>query len=121
MGNYFSLLEDYKRLSATNFELNNKLTELENEINRLKVGHSISPSSVEEFEDRFKESVEKLVNDMLENDNINSSLIPDYIERKIYMNVFKMLISIMKETIDSTSINLLNHNITFNMTPREKN
>ena len=52
---------------------------------------------------------------MLENENINSSIIPDYVERKIYTNVFTILISIMKEIIDDTSINFLNQNIKFAM------
>ena len=88
MGNLISLLEDNNRLKETNLELSSKLTKLDDEINRLKRGDLITSTSLEELEERFKDSIEKLVNDMLENDSINSSIIPDYVERKIYMNVF---------------------------------
>ena len=58
-----------------------------------------------------------MVDNMLKNDSVNSIMIPDYIEKKIYTNVFTILIGIMKEILEDTKINIFNQNISFKMEP----
>tara|TARA_Y100000389_G_C17345338_1_gene455547 strand:- start:610 stop:990 length:381 start_codon:yes stop_codon:yes gene_type:complete len=126
MGNLMSNNKDNSHnenqvLREENLKLNERLVFLEEEIKKLQVKTSISQESIEDIEKRLQESVSKMVDTMLENDNINSSLIPDYIEKKIYTNVFKLLIGLLKETLESTSINLLNQSITLKMLPKLDN
>lgn len=126
MGNLMSNNKDNSQnenqvLREENLKLNERLVFLEEEIKKLQVKTSISQESIEDIEKRLQESVSKMVDTMLENDNINSSLIPDYIEKKIYTNVFKLLIGLLKETLESTSINLLNQSITLKMLPKLDN
>lgn len=101
-------------LKHENTILSSEILDLKEEIKQLKL-NSGNKESMENFEKKLQESVKKLVDDMLENDSINSTMIPDYIERKIYTNVFTILIGIMKEIIDDTSINILNQNIKLQM------
>ena len=102
------------KLITENNNLKEEVEALKQTIEELK-SNSENTESVAQFEQKMQESVKKLVDDMLENDSINSTMIPDYIERKIYTNVFTILIGIMKEIIDDTSINILNQNIKLRM------
>ena len=61
----------------------------------------------------MKESIKLIVDDILKNNNINSTLIPDFIERKIYTNIFNILINLLKELLESSKISILNQKITF--------
>ena len=52
---------------------------------------------------------------MMQNNNINNSLIPDYLERQIYENIFTSIISIVKEILETTKVSILNQEITLNL------
>lgn len=99
-----------------NVKLNKKVKELENAIELIKKNSiPINNNSVKQVENKLKNSIEKLVSEMLKNENVNSSYIPDYVEKKIYTNVFTLLIGMMKEILEDTSINVLNQKISFTM------
>lgn len=66
---------------------------------------------------RQAEAIRKLVNDMLNDKNINNTLIPDLIEEKIYQNVIKVVMSQIKLTLESTKIEFMNHEILFTVKP----
>ena len=72
-----------------------------------------------EVEKKMNKSIKKLVNHLLENDNINNTYIPDFIERKLYENVFTLLIGVLKDTLENANIKFLNQNIGFKITPEE--
>jgi tyrosine-protein phosphatase YwqE len=44
-------------------------------------------------------------------------MIPDFIERKLYINIAKIVVGVMTETLQSTHIKLLGHDIAFSMKP----
>ena len=90
-----------KIIIEMNLDSNNDLDNMELDVNDNSV----------EF--KLKNSVKNLVDNVLKNDSINSSLIPDYIERKLYENVFTIFINLLKEMAENTNINLLNQNISF--------
>lgn len=73
---------------------------------------------LEQFYKNLNTSIEGYVDEMLEDDEINS-VIPDYIEKKIYKNVFTLVLKLMKNFTDSASISFLDQEITFNL--RSKN
>ena len=47
---------------------------------------------------------------MLKDDEINS-VIPDYIEKKIYKNVFTLVLKLVRNITDSTSIKFLDQEL----------
>lgn len=115
------LTQENEVLRSENLQLNKRLLILEEEITKIKNNSSkksnLSEESLNALENKMQASVKKLVNDMLKNNSINSSFIPDYIERKLYINIFTVLISMIKEVIEDTSINIFNQNIKFSMEP----
>jgi hypothetical protein len=106
-------------LKAENSKLLEGIKKKEDELSSLKSAKICKKKSTDVFERRMKESVKSLVDEMLENNKINNSYIPDFIERKLYENVFTVIISLLKETLENTSIKLLNQNITLNIEPDE--
>ena len=72
-----------------------------------------------DMEKKMNKSIKKLVNHLLENDNINNTYIPDFIERKLYENVFTLLIGVLKDTLENANIKILNQNIGFKISPEE--
>ena len=69
---------------------------------------------LEEFYKNLNTSIESYVDEMLEDDEINS-IIPDYVEKKIYKNVFTLVLKLMKNFTDSASFSFLDQEITFNL------
>ncbi|QKF94287.1 EF-hand domain-containing protein [Fadolivirus algeromassiliense] len=65
---------------------------------------------------RIDEFVEKLLNDK----NVNIGYLPDFVERQIYKNVFNLIVGLLDNTLSSTSVKLLGHELTFNITPEVK-
>lgn len=78
------------------------------------LGKPVEKISLSELsETKVDEFVEKILDDS----DINIGYFPDYIERKIYKNVFKILVNLLDELVDTTSIGLLGHQIKLDMTP----
>ena len=61
--------------------------------------------------------IDAMVERFLCNDRINNPLIPDFIERTIYRNVYRLLIGLIQENLESSSVLLLGHRVTLTMTP----
>ena len=72
------------------------------------------------FYKNLNTSIENYVDEMLEDDEINS-IIPDYVEKKIYKNVFTLVLKLMKNFTDSASISFLDQEITFNLRSKSTN
>ena len=47
----------------------------------------------------------------------NTVFIPDFLERRIYANVLKLVIGVVEETIHSTHLDLLGHKLSFKFEP----
>lgn len=112
-------MNEIQLLKAENARLLKNIQKRDEEITSLKKANLVKKKSADVFERKMKESIKNLVDEMLENDKINNSYIPDFIERKLYENVFTVIIGLLKETLENTSIKLLNQNITLNIEPDE--
>lgn len=66
--------------------------------------HILTEKRLSEIVDRF----------LTEN---NISYLPDIVERQLYLNIFRLIVNILNETIDNTKINILGHDVTMNMRP----
>ena len=102
-------------LVKENEELKKKIESLE-EVNSDK-NLEIDNNNLDIIEDQLKILISEEIDKIMETENINSELISDYVERKIYDNVFIIAKNILKETLKKTKITILNQDITFNIQP----
>lgn len=58
-----------------------------------------------------KETIKLTVKKLLENPDINVGLLPDKIEGKMYENFISFLLGLLKESLDTTKIEFLGHEI----------
>lgn len=72
--------------------------------------------NMEEFYKKLDKSVDNYVNGMLKDEEINS-IIPDYIEKRIYKNAFSLFIKIVKNVSETTSVKFLDQEITIDINP----
>ena len=70
----------------------------------MKISNSISSEQIETF-----------VDEMMQNKSINFSMIPDYIEKKLYVNVFSIVLNILDSLLDSVSIQIMGHKISIDI------
>jgi len=61
--------------------------------------------------------IDELVTHMLQNADINISVLPDYMERRIYANIVRILIGNVTELLRHVKIEVLNHVITMRIDP----
>jgi hypothetical protein len=64
-----------------------------------------------------EEAINVIVERYIHNEKINNRFIPDVVERRIYRNTLKLIIGIMKDTVENASVDVLGHRVTFTMTP----
>lgn len=64
-------------------------------------------------EDKIEEYVLKL----LTNKDINNHYIPDIAERKIYKDTIILIMNILNETLETSSVKILGHKIKFSIEP----
>lgn len=61
--------------------------------------------------------IEEYVNNLFENEQI-SSIIPDSIEQKYYTSFLIKIIRLLKNTVNNTTIEILNHLIIIKVVPK---
>jgi hypothetical protein len=81
---------------------------------RLHGGPANAPAAVSDAE---TDAINALVDQFLADELINNRFIPDAVERRMYCNVIKMIIGILKVSIDHASLEAFGHRFVMNMTP----
>jgi hypothetical protein len=94
-------------------ELEDKNKLLRKRIKNLEDKLEIKNYSNEEINELLK----LYVRDMLKDDNINSNIIPDYIEEKIYVNCLKLCMGMLSNGLENSQINLLNKKFKLSLQP----
>mgnify|MGYP001226199345 CR=1 FL=1 len=115
MGNVFS--DNNINLVEENKILREKISKLEDEVNQLKNKSYQNNDDIKLFYKNLEKSVDNYVDEMLKDEEINS-IIPDYIEKRIYKNVFQLVFKLMKNITDSTKISFMNQEIKLNMSSK---
>jgi hypothetical protein len=67
----------------------------------------------DEFFERSSDVIDDIVNRYLQCEFTNNPLVPDFIERRMYRNVVKLMIGLMKDTLETSQIEVLGHRIGF--------
>ena len=122
MGNKISSINE-KRNQKTKLDINKKLAnriqELSLEKERLEVENKELKKKInirEHLNEIDDEKIKKLVKKILDNKDINIGLLPDSIESKLYENIIRLLLSLIKETLDTTKIEFLGHGLQLQLT-----
>lgn len=58
-----------------------------------------------------KEKITEIVDGFMNNNSINNPLLPDFIERAIYQNVITLILGVVEEVVNDTSIEVLGHKV----------
>ncbi len=64
-----------------------------------------------------KERINQFVEELLNDKDINISMMPDFMEKQLYRNIFRMFISIIDKLFETTSIQFIGHQITLKLDP----
>ena len=92
-------------------QINDKTNkQIDNKLNEEDKYQSIDSES--KF-DNIKITIDKIVNNIIENESTNNQYIPDFIEKKIYSNIFKTLFTTFYESLDNTKIEFFDNTISF--------
>lgn len=62
-------------------------------------------------------SIEKIVIEMLKNEDLNIKYFPDWVEKKIYTNVFTMMMNLVNEILKTTQLQCIGHEVSVSMNP----
>ena len=87
-----------------NDKLNND--KLENKDEQNSPGQNNLKSSLSQ------EQIDSVVDKMIDNQAVNIQYLPDFVERQLYRNIFTILLGLLGEIVDESSINFLGHQIT---------
>lgn len=109
-GKIQELYRQIESLKIMNDNLKKELSDVQNNnndtVNKVQL-QELSQQKIDEF-------VEKLLN----NKNVNIGYLPDFVERQIYKNVFSLLLGILDNTLTSTKINFMGHELLLTMGPQ---
>ena len=64
------------------------------------------------------EQIEKFVNELLNNKDVNINYLPDGAEKEIYKNLLVYILNITKELIKTAKVEIVGHEITFTIKPK---
>ncbi len=97
------------------------LTELLNKKNASRSNNSIIYAKRENpnlNEDELSQiRIDEMVDDLLKDENINIKYFPDWVEKQLYRNVLSLCINLMDSVLDTTNINFMGHQVTFDLHP----
>lgn len=128
-------LEDFKQKVIDEEKLKNEkvllqkdaeLKELKKELKALKkLNLSLREQEVEEIRTRVRDGLDEgklsedqikiFVDELLKDQDVNISVLPDWAERRIYQNVFTVLIGLLKKTVETSSLKFMGHEVGFEM------
>jgi hypothetical protein len=85
-----------------------------------KILHIASSQTIPEqlkLRELSRAKVDEFVEKLLQDDSVNISYLPDWVERKLYKNILNLILGLLDNTFNTTSIKLLGHLLTFNIVP----
>jgi len=97
--------------------LNDEIAALNDEIAALKAD---ADADADTTQPSTSDVIENIVDRFLHSEFTNNPLIPDFIERRLYRNVVKLIIVILKETLETANVDVLGHRIIFSLEPHDK-
>ena len=86
-----------------------------NKLDEYKVQFDILKNSIEKIHSEdgniSQDKIDKFVEEMMLNKNINIGYLPDYVEKQRYKNIFSYMMNMFKEIILNSKIQVMDHEI----------
>ena len=103
MGNFQSCKQSYDDLEKHINYLKRQNGRLQDKIEKLeKFGETHIANDLQSFFNNIDDKkIEELVDKILKHDSINFTLIPDEIEKQLYQNMIKLVLSVIQERVGS--------------------
>ena len=136
MGNYLSsnniskddlqvfkdeIRNEYQSKISTLQNINQQLEKQLKEKNELIAKLGASFDNKQEIEDLIsqlsQEQINKYVEELLEDEETNIKYLPDFVERQIYRNVFRLSLKLVNRVLSTMSIEVVNHRLNMKMIP----
>lgn len=116
---------EIEALKKTNSNLENKYNLERNRritINSTHTTSNIDESNIDESSDSIdlllsETKISEFVDELLTSENINITYLPDWVERKIYINVLILIMGILKKTLHNTSVKFIGHELHLDLKP----
>jgi hypothetical protein len=64
-----------------------------------------------------KKQMDQFIENLLNDQNINITYLPDFVERQLYRNMFALLLGLIEKMAETTEIKILGHHITTHFSP----
>lgn len=90
-------------------------------INKQSNNEKINNKDKKKISDISKKKIKDHVDKILENSDTNISYLPDFVERKIYENIFGIVLNLLDDILETTSIKLIGHEISFDLKEDKNN
>jgi predicted RNase H-like nuclease (RuvC/YqgF family) len=110
---------------ATIDELNKQLTASKNICTNLetKLSKGTQHEQIEQkvhLQTLSRERVDEFVEKLLEDESVNMSYLPDFIERQMYKNVLNLVIGLLNNTLNTATLNVIGHQLSFAIKPLDE-
>ena len=76
-----------------------------------------TPKKEDIVSENQKKFIEEYAEKLLSSSSVNLKMVPDVMEKKMYIILLTIILSEMKESLEKTSIVILGHEITFSFKP----
>lgn len=93
-----------------------EIQELKDHIARLE-GSRLGPDAQKALQELSDKDVEAYVTVLLADEKTNIDLLPDSIERRIYFNVFRLMVSVVNRSLGLAHVEFLNHELKLQLIP----
>ena len=116
-----TLNKEIDGLQSVNKDLEKSLLEKNKMIERLGSNIKTDDDVKDLIKMLSKEQIDKYVEELLADEDINIKYLPDFVERQIYRNSFKLFIKLMNKILGTMSFELIGHKLHMNMIPKNDN
>jgi len=106
------------KLKEENIELKKQIESLKlfnSSINEKTSNNTINKGKMKLSKTKINNYVDEIIN----NSETNIRYLPDFVEKQIYRNVFRIGINLMDKICESSSINILGHTLSFEFDPED--
>ena len=83
----------------------------------VSVGGNLTVQQKKDLTEISRKRINKFVERILDDENINIKYLPDFVEKQIYRNVFNILINLLDNLFDKTTVRFMGHKLTFDLQP----
>ena len=93
---------------------------LEKELSEAKTSKEDPLTAKVQLQELSQQKIDDFVEKLLNDKNVNIGYFPDFVERKLYKNIFTLLLGILDNTLSSTKINFMGHELLLTMGPQQE-